>query len=103
MRDYLRLSAKKRKQYRYNVHSLVPQNTATAFPVKRCLCIIGSDYSSYGIMKEAARNFSDGLVKQDRAYVVGGEKPTNGDEYPEDQKFSGLISTGHIPAVENRQ
>jgi len=86
MRDYLKLMAKRGKQYRYDVHSLGPQNTPTAFPVKRCLCIIGSDYHSYGVVKEATGNFSDGLVKQDRAYVVGGEAPAANAVYRDEQK-----------------
>jgi hypothetical protein len=85
MREYLKLTEKKGGRYIFDVHSLGPQDTPTSFPVKRCLCIIGSDYHSYGVVKKATGGFSDGLVKQDRAYVVGGEAPADG-EYGEDQK-----------------
>jgi pimeloyl-ACP methyl ester carboxylesterase len=37
----------------------------------RCLCIIGSDHDDYTIAKKATGNHSDGLVKQDRAYIIG--------------------------------
>lgn len=86
MRDYLKLAAKKGNRYRYDVHSLGPQATRTSFPVKRCLCIIGSDYHSYGAVRAVTGSFSDGLVKQDRAYVVGGEAPAAKDDYGDDQK-----------------
>jgi hypothetical protein len=63
--------------------------------VKRCFCLIGSDYSSYqvglGIVKHATGDFSDGLVKQDRAYLVAGPRPPrNADgtvpDYPDSQR-----------------
>lgn len=82
MREYLKLLSN------YAANSLGPQDTPTSFPVKRCLCIIGSDYRSYNVTKEVTGNFSDGLVKQNNAYVVGGEEPAdkNKDNYKEDQK-----------------
>jgi hypothetical protein len=85
MRDYLKLTAKKGKNFKYDVHSLGVQDAPFAFPVKRCLCIVGSDYQSYSVVKEATGNFSDGLVKQDRAYIVAGEKPKDGEAYPDGQ------------------
>ena len=48
-----------------------------AFPEERCLCLIGSDYRSYtedlaGAATEALTgNRSDGLVKQDNAFIAG--------------------------------
>jgi len=78
MREYLKLPA------HYDVHSLGDPNDPMTFPVKRCLCIIGSDYRSYGAVKELTGSFSDGLVKQDHAYVVTGPPPPGGGEYPED-------------------
>ncbi len=79
MRDYLKLDAT------YDVHSLGETTAAHAFPVKRCLCIIGSDYRSYGAVKELTGSVSDGLVKQDHAYLVAGPPPLAGAEYPEDR------------------
>jgi len=79
MRDYLKL------EKTHEIHSLGDPSAPRSFPVKRCLCIIGSDYRSYGVTKELTGSFSDGLVKQDHAYVVTGPKPANGD-YPENQR-----------------
>ncbi len=66
----------------YDVHSLGDSDPATNpyfFPVKRCLCLIGSDYGDYavggGIVKHITGNFSDGLVRQDCAYLVAGKPP----------------------------
>jgi Putative serine esterase (DUF676) len=82
MRGYLNLAKKNRGTYVYDVHSL-----ADYFPVDRCLCLIGSDYSSYGVVRHLTGDFSDGLVKQDRAYLVGGPKPADGkSDYPEHQR-----------------
>ncbi len=72
MRDYLKLEPDE------VLHSL-----AGKFPVKRCLCIIGSDYSAYSQVKHATGSFSDGLVKQDHAYVV--DKRNSNNKYGEEQ------------------
>ena len=80
MRKYLKL------EETYDVHSLGDPAAERAFPVKRCLCIIGSDYRSYGVTKELTGSFSDGLVKQDHAYVVTGPKPPENATYPEDRR-----------------
>lgn len=85
MREYLKLQGKRGRNYKYEVHSLGSKDTLHAFPVKRCLCIIGSDYHAYSVTKEMTGNFSDGLVKQDRAYVVAGEAPAGNHGYPDDQ------------------
>lgn len=79
MRDYLKLPDG------YDVHSLGDPDDPMTFPVKRCLCIIGSDYHSYGAVKELTGSFSDGLVKQDHAYVVSGPPPAPGAAYPEER------------------
>jgi hypothetical protein len=79
MRQYLKLADD------YPPHSLGEQNTGYAFPVKRCMCIIGSDYESYNAVQHVTGNFSDGLVKQDRAYVVAGKPDANG-KYAKEQK-----------------
>jgi hypothetical protein len=90
MRKYLLLGDSK-----YDVYSLGAQGQPVSFPVKRCFCLIGSDYSSYrvgmGIVKHVTGDFSDGLVKQDCAYLVAGERPPkNADgsdsEYPDAQR-----------------
>ncbi len=69
MRDYLKLREKKGKAWKYELHSLGPQDGPYSFPPARCLCLIGSDYHSYDMTRHATGNFSDGLVKQDRAYI----------------------------------
>lgn len=74
MRQYLNLTDE------HDVHSI-----GDDFPVKHCLCVIGSDYKSYGAVQHLAGSFSDGLVKQDRAYVVGGKKRADGRDYEKDQ------------------
>jgi hypothetical protein len=81
MRDYLKLQDRD-----YDVHSLGPQDTPYAFPVKRCLSLIGSDYQSYTQVKQLTGDFSDGLVKQDRAYIVAGPRPRGATQYPEVQR-----------------
>lgn len=79
MREYLKLPAI------YDVHSLGDPGNPKSFPIKRCLCLIGSDYRSYGSVKELTGSFSDGLVKQDHAYLVTGPAPGEGEEYPVDR------------------
>lgn len=62
-----------------------PRSLGTSgFPVKRCFCIIGSDYHSYSAVKFVTGGFSDGLVKQNNAYVVEGQPDANG-RFPEAQ------------------
>lgn len=56
----------------------------SGFPIENCLCIIGSDHQSYSKVKLITGGFSDGLVKQDNAYVVTGSKNAEG-KYPEAQ------------------
>jgi hypothetical protein len=80
MRDYLKL------EDTHDVHSLGDPDAPRAFPVKRCLCIIGSDFRSYGLTKELTGSFSDGLVKQDHAYVVTGPKVGEHETYPDDRR-----------------
>jgi pimeloyl-ACP methyl ester carboxylesterase len=83
MRDYLKLDEK------YDVQSLGPQPTKRedkGFPIKRCLCLIGSNYREYSAVKWVTGDHSDGLVKQSRAYCVGGpapEKPAGAEKPPE--------------------
>jgi pimeloyl-ACP methyl ester carboxylesterase len=65
MRDYLKLTPKPGEE------PLSLQSLNWKFPEGKCLCIIGSDYNSYGAVKRVTGNHSDGLVKQDRAYIKG--------------------------------
>src|SRR5207249_1669743 len=80
MREYLKLEVTD------EVHSLGNPLAPRAFPVKRCLCIIGSDYRSYGVTKDLTGSLSDGLVKQDHAYIVTGPKPSDASDYPDDRR-----------------
>jgi hypothetical protein len=78
MRDYLKLDKD------YAVHSLGDESAPHAFPVKRCFCLIGSDHESYGAVRYATGNHSDGLVKQSNAYVVSGSDPGKDNEYTDE-------------------
>jgi pimeloyl-ACP methyl ester carboxylesterase len=80
-----------------------------AFPPKRCLCLIGSDYRSYGIVQHITGDFSDGLVKQNRAFLVAGPSPIAPDpevdppsrtpSYPDEQlAFSANVHRAHSGA-----
>jgi pimeloyl-ACP methyl ester carboxylesterase len=75
MREYLNLDDDK-----FDIHSL----GASDFPVKRCFCLIGSDHRSYISARHLTGSFSDGLVRQDNAYIVSGERPSDG-KYPNDK------------------
>lgn len=79
MREYLKLGKE------YEPHSLGNPGGKFAFPVKRCFCLIGSDWQSYGAVQHVTGSFSDGLVKQDRAYIVSG-KPNAKGKYDQEQK-----------------
>jgi len=83
MREYLKLT-----NLKLDTHSLGNTN----FPLKKCLCIIGSDHRSYNGHRERPA-FSDGVVKQDRAYMVGGERPANKAAY--DEKNIAFYSNVH--------
>ena len=78
MREYLKLPKN------CEVHSLGPVD-ARSFSVKRCFCLIGSDYSSYNVVRQVTGNHSDGLVKQDHAYLVAGPRPPKDQDYPDDR------------------
>ena len=73
MREYLKLT-----DLKFDTHSL----GNSTFPLKRCLCIIGSDHTRYHSNKDAPA-FSDGVVKQDHAYLVGAERPADNAAYDE--------------------
>lgn len=79
MRKYLKLEGAAAKQY--EVHSL----GNTDYPIKRCFCLIGSDYRSYIAARHLTGSFSDGLVRQDNAYMVKGKKPRAINNYPPEQ------------------
>jgi hypothetical protein len=89
MMQYLKLPAS------YQPHSLGETNAPHAFPVKRCLCLIGSDYESYNAVQHVTGNFSDGLVKQDRAYVVAGKPDVKGKYAKEQKSFWANVHRAH--------
>lgn len=66
MRGYLNLPEKDADGADFDVRKL-----NGTFPEGRCLCIIGSDHDSYNVVKNLTGSHSDGLVKQDRAYIKG--------------------------------
>lgn len=74
MRAYLNLAETKSPggdDFVYDIHSLGRDD---AFPVGRCLCLIGSDWNQYNLVKTAVGGTSDGLVKQSNAYIVAGRR-----------------------------
>lgn len=89
MRDYLKLPAG------YEPHSLGTETGPKAFPVKRCLCLIGSDHESYNSVQHVTGSFSDGLVKQDRAYVVAGKPDSKGKYKPEQKAYWANVHRAH--------
>jgi hypothetical protein len=89
MRQYLRLGEE------YEPHSLGVEDGDFAFPVKRCFCLIGSDYQDYGAVQHVTGSFSDGLVKQDRAYVVTGKPDANGKYRQEQKAFWANVHRAH--------
>jgi hypothetical protein len=68
----------------------------SGFPVKRCFCLIGSDHQDYSAVRFVTGGFSDGLVKQDRAYAIAGDpKPVKG-PFPEAQvSFGANVHRSH--------
>jgi hypothetical protein len=66
------------------------------FPIKRCFCLIGSDHQDYSAVRFVTGGFSDGLVKQDRAYAISGDpKPVKG-PFPEAQvSFGANVHRSH--------
>ena len=73
MRDYLSLGTKTASGDELDalVKTLGDPKSPYAFPPQRCLCVIGSDHQSYNAVRAATGNHSDGLVKQDRAFITG--------------------------------
>ncbi|MGV3724912.1 MAG: esterase/lipase family protein [Actinomycetota bacterium] len=63
MREYLHLDE------RQPIHGLGRTDVAEAYPPSRCFCLVGSDHGSYNAVRHVTGHFSDGLVKQDRAYI----------------------------------
>jgi len=79
----------------YQPHSLGQENSGYAFPVKRCFCLIGSDYESYTAAQHLTGSFSDGLVKQDRGYVVAGKPDAKGKYAKEQKSFWANVHRAH--------
>ena len=89
MRDYLRLP-----------DPAEPVNSLGGhFPVARCLCLIGSNYKDYAVgsnlVRRATGAFSDGLVKQNNAYLVDGPRPASGDYPPARRAFFANVHKSH--------
>lgn len=89
MRKYLKLPAG------CEPHSLGSETGPMSFPVKRCFCLVGSDFKSYGAVQHATGSFSDGLVKQDRAYIVAGKPDAKGKYGQEQKAFWANIHRAH--------
>jgi hypothetical protein len=70
MREYLKLKENGPDAKLPDIKSL-----NGTFPEGRCLCIVGSNHEDYheiqDVTKKVTGNYSDGLVKQDRAYIEG--------------------------------
>ena len=68
MRSYLKMEQRDRNgAFAYALNSLGDSK----FPPGRCLCVIGSDYRDYDITRKLTGDRSDGLVKQDNAFIAG--------------------------------
>jgi hypothetical protein len=68
----------------------------SGFPVKRCFCLIGSNHQDYSAVRFVTGGFSDGLVKQDRAYVVAGDPDPATGRFPEAQvAFGANVHRSH--------
>ncbi|MBC8083428.1 MAG: hypothetical protein H7Z21_09470 [Hymenobacter sp.] len=102
MREYLNLGQETaaslanedkdgKKDYTYDVHSL----GESRFPASQCLCLIGSDYASYGAVRNVTGAYSDGLVRQDRAYLVAGPRPGPGGYAHADRAFTANVHRAH--------
>ncbi len=89
MRQYLDLPDTQEPVYSLGGH----------FPVERCLCLIGSNYKDYAVganlVRRATGSFSDGLVKQNNAYLVDGPRPEGGDYPPERRAFFANVHKAH--------
>ena len=88
MREYLKLAPDQ-----------PPYHLNGRFPAERCLCLIGSDYTDYAVgnnlVRRATGSFSDGLVKQNNAYLVDGLPAADG-TYPAAQRaFSANVHKSH--------
>lgn len=72
MRKYLDLEKKDAGgKYLYDLNSLGDPLSRNAFPVRRCFCLIGSDHKDYGVVQQVTGGYSDGLVKQNLAFIQG--------------------------------
>lgn len=79
MRKYLGLQAQKvpadsSDPYVYKLNSLgelTEPDAQFAFSPQNCFCLIGSDYHSYSAVQKLTGGYSDGLVKQNNAFIDG--------------------------------
>jgi pimeloyl-ACP methyl ester carboxylesterase len=63
------------------------------FPIKRCFCAIGSDYHSYSVVKNFTGSYSDGLVRQENAFIVSGDE--TGDNGKPLKAFTANVHRAH--------
>ena len=73
MRSYLKLGDQEPINSLGTMGTALPD--ACSFPAARCFCLIGSNHGAYdavwGQQRRITGNFSDGLVKQDKAFIEG--------------------------------
>ncbi|MFD2935087.1 esterase/lipase family protein [Spirosoma flavum] len=73
MRQYLKLDPDEPMNSLGNISKA--SKADKSFPVARCFCVIGSNHAAYNVLggqqQRITGNFSDGLVKQDRAFIEG--------------------------------
>ena len=87
------------RQYLKIPDNLPPYHLNGSYPIKNCLCLIGSNYNDYAVggnlVRRATGSFSDGLVKQNNAYLVDGPPAADG-SYPTAQRaFSVNVHKSH--------
>ncbi|MGI4863822.1 MAG: esterase/lipase family protein [Janthinobacterium lividum] len=92
--------ARRMRQYLKLPDNLPPYHLNGSFPAKHCLCLIGSNYNDYAVggnlVRRATGSFSDGLVKQNNAYLVEGPPPAADGSYPAAQRaFSANVHKSH--------
>nr|WP_068891101.1 hypothetical protein [Pedobacter panaciterrae] len=59
-----------RKYLSLNTKQAINSLGDSQFSIEKCLCVIGSDYLSYGDVKTLTGSYSDGLVKQENAFLI---------------------------------
>ncbi len=97
--NYLKLNTKNHlaNNRKYEAHSLGIVGDQFHYPVKKCMCIIGSDYERNELKFIPVNSKSDGLVLQSNAFLVEGAKPIDDEsEYPESSvSHKAIIEKSH--------